>query len=150
MAHLKLYMYNGFFSPSIFILVISFYGSKRKRLKFSAHFDMEHRLKMYKLTFFFHPPPPSRDQDPDPRVLWYNQPQPIQTKPVSYLPTLISKKYGQIGEKRGTYLIFLYSWTSVIWQSVIRTSLLSGCHLAVYIVYFQLKSCSKQKTTTNK
>ena len=39
-----------------------------------------------------------------------------------------------------------YSWTSVIRPSVIRISLLSGHDLAVYIVYFQLKSCSRVET----
>ena len=41
-----------------------------------------------------------------------------------------------------------YSWTSVIQPSVVRISLLSGHDLAVYFVYFQLKSCSRQKQSS--
>ena len=43
-----------------------------------------------------------------------------------------------------------YSWTSFIPPSVIRISLLSGHDLAVYIVYFQLKSCSWKKKYTER
>ena len=50
-------------------------------------------------------------------------------------------------DEKNKNLESLYSWTSVIWPSVIRISLLSGHDLAVYMymIYFQLKSCSRQK-----
>ena len=35
---------------------------------------------------------------------------------------------------------FIYSWTSVIRPPVIRISLLSGCDLAMYTVYFSFIS----------